>query len=409
VTTNFPAELLSGLETPDDTVRFLYARLVRGPHVCAELGLTNTLPLTGMRVLSPVVDAVGVDEWAEVVEAGPGIDALDVHVDWNCSRSCPATVSLRLDTADRSAAWSSSLPVDAGGGANSTVFRYPGWLFWSANLSNALVAARFEARSPDGILLGFAENFATSRVFQASQFAGCPLPELEVVSLEVSPVTNQAGVVSGSERFLLSAVLRNAGDVAAEAVRAQGTAISDGASVLFANIAVPGLYTGEEWTVSFIMERGRGLHDISLAIDPDQKVTERNRLNNVMTRSVLIPLDTDGDGLPDLWEHTNFGDFLSGCADDDPDRDGLPNWHEFGAGTSPTNAASRFAVEAVNKDGTGLLLRWQSAPGKRYRVWWTGNLSGWDQADSEAVGETDSWQALPDECGARFFRVTIEE
>jgi hypothetical protein len=42
--------------------------------------------------------------------------------------------------------------------------------------------------------------------------------------------------------------------------------------------------------------------------------------------------DTDGDGLPDIWEMDQFGT-LSYDADDDPDTDGLDNLGEFNAGT----------------------------------------------------------------------------
>jgi hypothetical protein len=44
--------------------------------------------------------------------------------------------------------------------------------------------------------------------------------------------------------------------------------------------------------------------------------------------------DTDGDGLPDLWELIGIGDLASGAAED-PDRDGRSNAQEFAAGTPP--------------------------------------------------------------------------
>ena len=55
--------------------------------------------------------------------------------------------------------------------------------------------------------------------------------------------------------------------------------------------------------------------------------------------------DTDGDGLPDAWEQTYFGDLTQGPGDDLPDQDGLTNLEEYQAGTDPTVA---------DTDGDGL-------------------------------------------------------
>jgi PKD repeat protein len=46
--------------------------------------------------------------------------------------------------------------------------------------------------------------------------------------------------------------------------------------------------------------------------------------------------DTDGDGLPDNWEDTYFGNLNEG-ANDDPDNDGATNIQEYEAGTDPTD------------------------------------------------------------------------
>ncbi len=52
------------------------------------------------------------------------------------------------------------------------------------------------------------------------------------------------------------------------------------------------------------------------------------------------------DGLPDLWQVQNFGENNpQGVASGDADGDGQSNFAEFIAGTSPTNAESRFQLE----------------------------------------------------------------
>lgn len=113
--------------------------------------------------------------------------------------------------------------------------------------------------------------------------------------------------------------------------------------------------------------------------------------------------DIDGDGLPDTWEITFFGDLLQ-TASGDPDNDGTLNLAEFFAGTNP-------AVVGADSDGDGLPDEWEL----RY----FGNLSpaatldsdgdgasnlaefsagsspvnrGSDLADTDADGLSDSWE-----------------
>ena len=63
--------------------------------------------------------------------------------------------------------------------------------------------------------------------------------------------------------------------------------------------------------------------------------------------------DTDGDGLPDIWERKYFGDLRSGPSDD-PDKDGLTNLQEYRYHTDPTKA---------DTDGDGMPDGWEVAHG----------------------------------------------
>ena len=63
--------------------------------------------------------------------------------------------------------------------------------------------------------------------------------------------------------------------------------------------------------------------------------------------------DTDGDGLPDIWERKYFGDLRYG-PNDDPDGDGLTNLQEYRYHTDPTKA---------DTDGDGLPDGWEVAHG----------------------------------------------
>lgn len=64
--------------------------------------------------------------------------------------------------------------------------------------------------------------------------------------------------------------------------------------------------------------------------------------------------DEDADGLPDYFERLHYGALAAVLATDDSDGDGADEWSECIAGTEPTNAASRFAIQhlAAGTNGT---------------------------------------------------------
>jgi uncharacterized delta-60 repeat protein len=59
-------------------------------------------------------------------------------------------------------------------------------------------------------------------------------------------------------------------------------------------------------------------------------------------------LDSNNNGLPDVWEMTYFGS-LTNSAYSDSDGDGVSNMQEFLDGTNPTNSASHFFTLTVNE------------------------------------------------------------
>lgn len=97
----------------------------------------------------------------------------------------------------------------------------------------------------------------------------------------------------------------------------------------------------------------------------------------------LSQTDLDHDGLPDGWEQqiveADPYDLIRTVNDVFPngdfDGDGLPNYQEYLAGTSPIDAASVFFL-AVQADGPGATatLRWTSVAGKTYTIYKTPNL-----------------------------------
>jgi hypothetical protein len=78
--------------------------------------------------------------------------------------------------------------------------------------------------------------------------------------------------------------------------------------------------------------------------------------------------DYDNDGIPDMWETQYFGSPSQSEATSDPDADGFTNLMEFRLGTNPLDAASYFGIKEFYPSENGIAMRWNSIPGKAYRV-----------------------------------------
>jgi len=102
-------------------------------------------------------------------------------------------------------------------------------------------------------------------------------------------------------------------------------------------------------------------------------VTALHGLLQVMPPS---DLDSDGDGIPDQWELQYSDGATNLIATIDPDGDGFDNFHEYIAGTNPTNY-DPFAVSHIEQsilDPQDIILRWNGVSGRVYNIYWTTNL-----------------------------------
>lgn len=93
--------------------------------------------------------------------------------------------------------------------------------------------------------------------------------------------------------------------------------------------------------------------------------------------------DANQNGIPDSWELAYFSNLTTSGGTNtwsDADGDGMSDWHEFRAGTDPTNSLSRLAVESVatlpgnSPDNDRIILRWPSVSGRTYAIEYTHSL-----------------------------------
>ncbi len=89
----------------------------------------------------------------------------------------------------------------------------------------------------------------------------------------------------------------------------------------------------------------------------------------VQTDAVLAGVDTDGDGLADAWERSNFGG-LGADPGADSDGDGMSNKQEYLAGTNPTDSADKLAITSfsIASGGTTVNLTWDSVATRCYTI-----------------------------------------
>jgi hypothetical protein len=71
----------------------------------------------------------------------------------------------------------------------------------------------------------------------------------------------------------------------------------------------------------------------------------------------------------------------------DPDGDGFSNAQEFALGTNPKDAGSAFRVASMSREGTQVVVEWDSVSGKKYRVESTADLANpdWQPVGAVAV------------------------
>ena len=126
-------------------------------------------------------------------------------------------------------------------------------------------------------------------------------------------------------------------------------------------------------------------------------------------------LDSDGDGMSDLWERGHgfdAADRSDGAAD--ADGDGMSNRAECRAGSLPRDARSRLwvQVQRIESAREGARLRWPSVSNRTYAVWEATSPGGrFAPARTRiAAAPPENVLDLPPAAGSdpRFYRIAVE-
>jgi uncharacterized protein (DUF1800 family) len=121
-----------------------------------------------------------------------------------------------------------------------------------------------------------------------------------------------------------------------------------------------------------------------------------------------LPLDVNGDTIPDIWALRYQAGALDPAAD--TDGDGASNAKEALAGTDPHSPGSVFRVSSIIKDLAGVHLTFPSLPGKRYQVQENASMApaGWNDIGALHTGTGGEVEATVAATGStRFYRVYV--
>lgn len=119
-------------------------------------------------------------------------------------------------------------------------------------------------------------------------------------------------------------------------------------------------------------------------------------------------MDTDLDGMPDSYELANGLNPNVNDANGDLDHDGLTNYQEYLAGTSPNNFNSVFRVTRADLTNGLVRVTWTSVAGKTYTVHAANTVNGpyTPVRNVPSAGTGETFSDFPPSASRQFYRVS---
>jgi hypothetical protein len=132
------------------------------------------------------------------------------------------------------------------------------------------------------------------------------------------------------------------------------------------------------------------------------------------TATIIVPWDSNGNGMPDDWEFNYFGN-LDQTAAGDFDEDGFSNYAEWVAGTNPDGPGDYIGWEWQGKDGAAWKLTFKAKPYGVYHIEGKDDtaqdgVTAWYHLGSLTNGASDTaeWEdSTYPEAGTRYYRIKI--
>jgi len=202
----------------------------------------------------------------------------------------------------------------------------------------------------------------------AAEFAGIALPDLEITSIDAEPSTDQTGLTPTQEADRIMVAVRNRGATPALGVSVMARTFGVAGSNSLGAANLPLIGTGATVTTVFDAVLSTGTVSLVAEVDRENVLIEKDKANNLMIKALTVPLDRNGNGLPDLWENRYFGGWTNAVPYADSDTDGVCNITEYLADTDPTNPVSRLELANLLWTDGVIVISWKGGQWARQYV-----------------------------------------
>jgi hypothetical protein len=129
---------------------------------------------------------------------------------------------------------------------------------------------------------------------------------------------------------------------------------------------------------------------------------------NLGNATIVTLADSDGDGIPDVWESAYAANSTALDPFGDLDGDGFLNWKEYVAGTDPTNALSYLKVDSL-VTSPGAVVSFQAVSNRTYTVQFNHapGVNPWSKLADVIALATNRVESIPDPASTtnRFYRI----